>query len=276
MKRGDRICNVEGCGKKHYGRGYCTAHHTYYKRRGIIKPLKEIHDCTDKLCEVCNSSKQVYFNEKTQQFLCRKHREQVYAKGKTERTQFDGNDFNINEINNTLEIIMYNGKEIHKCYCDLNMADKVMKYIWYYDYSKGYATSRIKGKLITMSKFITGWGCIPDHINRNKLDDRLSNLRPANRSTNAMNSKISTKNTSGVKGVCWHERSQKWRAYIKYKNKSIHIGLFKNKEDAIESREKAELQYFDEFSPNFEILKEKYKDYYNQLHSENYKTQEVI
>lgn len=160
---------------------------------------------------------------------------------------------------------MYNGEEVHKSYCDLKFADKVMKHIWYYDYSKGYVTSRINGKLFTMSKFLTGWECIPDHINRNKLDDRLQNLRPSDRSTNAMNSKIPTNNTSGVKGVTWNKRTNKWRAYIKYHQEQINLGYYIDKENAIEAREKAELKYFGEFSPKYNELKEKYKDYYNEL-----------
>lgn len=268
-EEGSRICNIEGCNKKHQSKGYCCGHYSQVMRSGKLKSTRITHDCTNQLCEICGSNKKVQYNEKTNKFLCGRHREQVYLKGDTYRTPYDGNDFNKNEINNTLEIVMYNGEEIHKSYCDLNMADRVMKYVWYYDYTKGYATSRINGKLYTTSKFLTGWECIPDHINRNTLDDRMENLRPADRSTNAMNSKISSLNTSGTKGVSWITRISKWNSCIKFKGKTIGLGHYINKEEAIEVREKAELKYFGEFSSRFDELKEKYKAYYEELLENN-------
>lgn len=71
-----------------------------------------------------------------------------------------------------------------------------------------------------------------DHINGVKTDNRISNLRPCNKQQNALNSKISSANTSGSKGVRWHKASKKWAASIRINGKSKHLGLFDKIEDA--------------------------------------------
>ena len=61
-----------------------------------------------------------------------------------------------------------------------------------------------------------------DHINMNPHDNRWSNLRLATRSQNGANKRAYSTNTSGLKGVAWHKRGNKWRATVGRK----HIGLF--------------------------------------------------
>lgn len=82
-----------------------------------------------------------------------------------------------------------------------------------------------------------------DHINRNKTDNRLCNLRIANKSENARNSKRRMDNTSGCTGVNWHKQRKCWRAYITIKGKRTHLGVFANKQDAIQTRKNAEREH---------------------------------
>lgn len=56
--------------------------------------------------------------------------------------------------------------------------------------------------------------------------------------------KLNRNNTSGVKGVYWSEREQRWIAKIGIKGKSITLGRFATKEPAIQARLAAEKQYF--------------------------------
>lgn len=86
-----------------------------------------------------------------------------------------------------------------------------------------------------------------DHINANWLDNRRDNLRPCSRSQNAMNSIIRSDNTSGHKGVGWHNRAQKYRARIMVNYKEIHLGLFSSYEDACLAYEKASRMYHGDF-----------------------------
>ncbi|WP_283648054.1 HNH endonuclease signature motif containing protein [Hafnia paralvei] len=74
--------------------------------------------------------------------------------------------------------------------------------------------------------------CEIDHINRNKLDNRIDNLRLCNISQNAHNTKIRSDNHSGIRGVSWSKALKKWHARINVNKKFYHIGYFNNKEDA--------------------------------------------
>ncbi len=59
--------------------------------------------------------------------------------------------------------------------------------------------------------------------------------------------KLSKANTSGVKGVCLDKRSGKWRAGIKFKGKSIHLGYYKTFPEAVKARKRGEEEYFGTF-----------------------------
>lgn len=65
-----------------------------------------------------------------------------------------------------------------------------------------------------------------DHIDGNRGNDRIENLRAASRSENMCNRGKQSDNTSGLKGVFWHKQRQKWRAQIKRDRKARHLGLF--------------------------------------------------
>ena len=95
-----------------------------------------------------------------------------------------------------------------------------------------------------------------DHINQNPQDNRLSNLRLANKSENSINNPIHSNNTSGIIGVSWDKRQQSWRAYISYQKKRIELGRFENKEEAIKRRLEAEKKYFGEFAPQKHLYKQ--------------------
>jgi hypothetical protein len=73
-----------------------------------------------------------------------------------------------------------------------------------------------------------------DHINGNKLDNRITNLREANSKLNAENRRAAPVNnkTSGLLGVTWHKASKSWTAAIKTNGKRKHLGCFKTPEEA--------------------------------------------
>jgi hypothetical protein len=65
-----------------------------------------------------------------------------------------------------------------------------------------------------------------DHQDRNGLNCRRGNLRPASARENSSNRDKQSNNTSGFIGVTWHRRSQQWRAQISHDNRMEHIGYF--------------------------------------------------
>ncbi len=85
--------------------------------------------------------------------------------------------------------------------------------------SKTYPMATINKKKMPMHTFITGYK-LTDHIDGNPLNNLRRNLRPANRSTNAMNSG-SRGGSSRYKGVRFEKKSQKWCAEI-WKNRKKH------------------------------------------------------
>lgn len=89
-----------------------------------------------------------------------------------------------------------------------------------------------------------------DHINGVKIDNRACNLREATNSQNGKNLKLSKANKTGIAGVCWSERYQNYRAYIKVEHKQKYLGTFKTIEDAAKARNDAEDLYFGEWKRN--------------------------
>jgi hypothetical protein len=87
-----------------------------------------------------------------------------------------------------------------------------------------------------------------DHIDGNRLNNKIDNLRAVTRQENGSNKKIPKTNTSGVVGVTWSKPHSKWKVQIKYKQSVLYLGLFSEKELAIQARKAAEAQYG--FHPN--------------------------
>jgi hypothetical protein len=93
--------------------------------------------------------------------------------------------------------------------------------------------------------------CI-DHINNNKLDNTINNLRFATSQQNSQNAKISKRNKFGVKGVYFHKKSNKYHVQIRINNKLKHIGYYKTLEQAMIARKKVANELFGEFTHSSE------------------------
>lgn len=82
-----------------------------------------------------------------------------------------------------------------------------------------------------------------DHIDGNGSNNRLSNLRLVDASTNNENKSIPSNNTSGCVGVSFLTRERKWRARINKNGVEHTIGLFNDKSDAIKARKQVEKDF---------------------------------
>ena len=92
-----------------------------------------------------------------------------------------------------------------------------------------------------------------DHINNNKGDNRLENLRWVTQTENSRNSKLSKSNKSGVKGVYYMEKTDNWRAIINNNYKTHHIGMFNTLGEAKEARQKKAKELFGEHMNSCEL-----------------------
>ena len=89
---------------------------------------------------------------------------------------------------------------------------------------------------------------IIDHINRNKSDNRIENLRSATKQENCRNRDINNTNKSGIRNVCWHKQSKKWCVQLAIDGKCVTIGRFKDIELAELVAVEARNKYYKEFA----------------------------
>lgn len=110
----------------------------------------------------------------------------------------------------------------------------------------GYVQIWIRDKVYFAHRlaFLYYHGYLPendvDHINRNKSDNRIDNLREVSRSCNMQNSRVADRNTSGYKGVSLCKASNKWSAYITVNYKQYSLGKYKSPLEAALARITAE------------------------------------
>lgn len=116
-------------------------------------------------------------------------------------------------------------------------AGAVSQYNWHASTgTKGwvYAQTNIHGQTVGLHRFLLKppGNLFVDHINGNGLDNRRSNLRLATHGENSQNCRRPRRNTSGVKGISWHNATGKWQARIGCSGKSIYLGCFDRLDDA--------------------------------------------
>lgn len=114
---------------------------------------------------------------------------------------------------------------------------------------KGYLQVALHGKdyLAHRLAWLLHTGSWPsqhlDHINGQKTDNRMDNLRECSNAQNQQNRGKPSNNTSGVQGVCWHKRDKKWQAQIAVDGKRINLGYFETIEEAVAARAEAKAHY---------------------------------
>lgn len=115
-----------------------------------------------------------------------------------------------------------------------------------FDKTSGYRYIRFDKKLVKEHRLIFAMhhGYFPewyvDHINRDRLDNRIENLREVGPTCSAQNVGNTCGSTSPCKGVYWNTREQKWHASIGVDYKNISLGYYRDHEDAVQARKKKE------------------------------------
>ncbi len=119
----------------------------------------------------------------------------------------------------------------------------------------GYTAVNLNGKTLLIHRLVCK-AFIPnpcnkpnvDHIDNNRTNNNVNNLRYVTQQENTFNATISKTNKSGHKGICWHKETKKWNAIITHNYKKYHLGLFENIDDAISTRQKKANELFGDFT----------------------------
>jgi len=201
-------CTVEGCEKEQYKAELCRVH--------IARVL------WDRKNEKWKAIYQIVF----------KHDNRIYFKD-----------------DHAVMIIINRAGDKSLILIDIDDIPLVNKHRWCQD-SRGYAQSNINGRNVRLHRFLLQLpeGVLGDHKDGNVLDNRRNNIRPCNHQENSRNKGLMPNNKSGVPGVFWEEKRNKWLAVIGINRSTKHLGYFDDFNMAVEAREKAVAKYFGEFA----------------------------
>lgn len=86
--------------------------------------------------------------------------------------------------------------------------------------------------------------CDIDHLNMIRCDNKISNLRMANRSQNMANTLVHNDSTTGIKGVYFDKRRNKYCARICVSGRTLSLGSFEDPKEAGNAYIKASIKYF--------------------------------
>lgn len=126
---------------------------------------------------------------------------------------------------------------------DIAGCDNGHGYVRIYVDGKAY-----KGHRLAWFYMYGEWPKEIDHINGEKSDNRLANLRPVTRSQNRMNCGAYANNVAGVRGVSWNARQKKWKAQIQRDGRKYGLGCFASRDEAADAYRSASRRLHGEFS----------------------------
>lgn len=135
--------------------------------------------------------------------------------------------------------------------------DKVKKHIWWVscktrnNYYQVY--TQVKRKTIVLSRLLieAPSHLVVDHIDRNPLNNKKSNLRLATAAQNSYNMNMKNSNTTGVIGVDYRKDRNKYRALIRIDGRKISLGHYDTLEEAAKVRQETAREWFGKWCPVF-------------------------
>ena len=112
----------------------------------------------------------------------------------------------------------------------------------WYTRADGYVQVREGGKTIYLHRLIMGAkrGQYVDHINRDPSDNRRSNLRLVTHQQNILN--------NAAAGASWDKKRKRWCVYLKKNYRTVFVGRFRTKPEALAARREASAKLFPEYA----------------------------
>lgn len=122
-------------------------------------------------------------------------------------------------------------------------------------HSAGYRQTSFQGKRYMLHSLVFAYhhGYFPkmiDHIDGDRLNNRIENLRECDIKQNGYNSKKRIDNTSGHKGVSWSKSVNKWYVRIHIGDTYKYLGVYDDFDEACLVADKARLLNHKEFANN--------------------------
>lgn len=130
---------------------------------------------------------------------------------------------------------------------------------------RGYKAVSIDGRLYLVHRIIWLWhhGYLPengiDHIDKNKNNNKIENLREVSQQCNVRNSSLSRSSKTGVRGVSWNKQKKRWCSTITVGGSRKFLGytvdFFRSVENRLIAEEKAGWQACDRSSSARQYMK---------------------
>ena len=229
-----RTCQEDGCDEKHWGHGYCLFHYNFARNNGLLS----LGECKELGCKEPVISKK----------LCSKHYKQVNNNGHTYRNRNEPNIFEKKGNFYLIHVFDNSGGLKGKVKIDADDYDTVKGLKWCignHGYAENVKTKMLLHRLVMR---ISKDGHEVDHINRNKLDNRKSNLRLVDRTRNLVNSGLRRNNTTGFKGVCWSKNAKKYFVQLSKHNKKVYTGYFIDKVEAAKKYDQKAKEFYGDYA----------------------------
>jgi len=178
---------------------------------------------------------------------CNRHRQQIERWGELRFSKGDKNEYVIYDT--YAEIILYdkNLKEKARAVIDLDDVERCEPYKWTLR-TDGYVATKKKYRHIKLHRFIanTPKGLHTDHLNKDRLDNRKSNLKVCTQQENNKNKGIYETNKSGHRGVEIREQKTKtsYMVNLRFEGVNHYLGSFDTLEQAIQTRREGEMKFY--------------------------------
>lgn len=165
-----------------------------------------------------------------------------------ERTRHDPNNFIIEDGVGKIECFNNKHESVGFAIVDVEDLERCKQHKWHFErnYVLCTATKWYLHHFILNHK--PSKANVVDHINKNGLDNRKSNLRLCSIAQNNCNSARGKNNSSGYVGVCYNKKTGKWVASITKNYKYYTLGSFPTKELAGAAYNKAAKELHGEFA----------------------------
>jgi hypothetical protein len=121
-------------------------------------------------------------------------------------------------------------------------------------HNEGYIVIKLLGRVYRAHRlaWLMCHGTFPngeiDHINGIRSDNRISNLRLASASENKYNKSATVESATGIKGVCWSKKYQKWEVRIGFEKQRRFLGHFDSQHDAAQAYAAAAKKYHGDYA----------------------------